>query len=195
MKHRPTVLLAAVVSGVVLLAGCGGSSKPSVSAPLATSSSSATPSPPTADPTAQAKADALAAYQGMVTVTTREFATNKPDPDMMTYVSGNAYVFFNEVLTFRLKNNVVYQGTPQSAPVVTDIKPDGATPNATITDCFGGPSYVPVFASDKNGRKKGDSAVVPGTSVKAHPVTVILEKKDGHWLVINYTPSDQNTTC
>ncbi|MBS2547711.1 hypothetical protein KGQ19_12620 [Catenulispora sp. NL8] len=145
--------------------------------------------------TAQETSAVLDAYRGMVSVTDHEFATNLPDPDLMTYVSGNAYVFFSNALTYQITNNIVYPGTPQSTPSVTNITPSGATPSATITDCFGGPSYIPVFWKTKDGHKQGDSAVVPGTSVKAHPVTVVLGESGGHWLVVNYIPADQSTTC
>ncbi|WP_370374400.1 hypothetical protein [Catenulispora sp. GP43] len=149
----------------------------------------------TADVAGQAKADALNAYKGMVAATTREFAVDSADPDLTTYVYGTAFGFFNTLLQFRITNNIVYQGTPQSNPVVTDVKPDATPPTATITDCYGGPNYKPVFASDKAGHKKGDSALAPGTAIAAHPVTAVLEEKDGHWLVINYTQSAPGQTC
>ncbi|MEY9935294.1 hypothetical protein ABH926_009969 [Catenulispora sp. GP43] len=182
------------------MAGCGGSSSksnPGLNQTLPATTGATTGSSPTvtADVAGQAKADALNAYKGMVAATTREFAVDSADPDLTTYVYGTAFGFFNTLLQFRITNNIVYQGTPQSNPVVTDVKPDATPPTATITDCYGGPNYKPVFASDKAGHKKGDSALAPGTAIAAHPVTAVLEEKDGHWLVINYTQSAPGQTC
>ena len=199
-NHRQVVAALGVAVSCVMLAGCGGSkSNPGLNQTLPTTSAAETTtgsSPTTStDAAAQAKNDALEAYKGMVATTTREFAADTPDPDLTTYVYGTAFGFFNSLLQFRIANNIVYQGTPQSNPVVTDVKPDATPPTATIADCYGGPSYRPVFASDKAGHKKGESAVAPGTAVTAHPVTAVMEKKDGHWLVINYIQSSPGQTC
>lgn len=195
-NHRHAVVVLGVFLSSAVLAGCGGSSSksnPGLNQAPPTTSSSAPSATPSVDAAAQAKSAALDAYRNMVTVTDREFATNLPDSDLMTYVSGNAYVFFNDALTYQITNNIVYKGTPQSAPSVTNINADGAQPSATITDCFGGPTYVPVFWKTKDGHKQGDSAAMPGTSAAAHPVTALLEKMGGNWLVIKYTSG--STTC
>lgn len=200
-KPRTVAVLGLAVSAGLALAGCGssGSKNPGLNqAPSTTSaaatSTSAEPSA-SADPSAQAKSDALTAYKGMIAAVTRELATNEADPDLMTYASGNAYLFFNDALTWQRGHNVVQTGTPQSAPAVTDIKVDGPTPSATVTDCFGGPSYKSVVWKTKGGHKQGDSAEQPGAVLAAHPVTAIMQEKDGHWFVINYTPGDQGSTC
>jgi hypothetical protein len=195
-NHRQIVAVLGVAVSCAVLAGCGGSnskSNPGLNQAPPTTSSSASSATTPVDAAAQEKSAALDAYKGMVAVTVREFATNLPDADLMTYVSGNAYVFFSNYLTYQITNNLVYRGTPQSSPTITSINPSSAPPSATITDCFGGPNFNPVFWKTKDGHKQGDSAAVPGTSVAPHPVTAILEKVGGHWLVINYTLG--STTC
>lgn len=198
LNRRLTAVLCAGV--VVLAASCGESTRPTTAAPSTASATTRTPStkptsataPPLPDPTAQAKAGALATYQQVTAITTREFATNQEQPDLLTYVSGNAFMFFRQSLTWQISHYIVETGTPQSSPVVTGVKIDG-TPKAyvTITDCYGGPGYKSVFVTDIDGYKKGQSAVVPGTSVAPHVVTAIVEDLDGTWMMINYTVSNK----
>lgn len=195
-NYRQVVAVLTVAVSCAVLAGCGGSSSksnPGLNQAPPTTSSSASSATTSADPTAQEKSAALDAYKGMVRVTDHEFATNLPDADLMTYVSGNAYVFFSNYLIYQINHDIIIPGTPQSAPSVTNINLGGSSPSATITDCFGGPSFVPVFWKSKDGHKPGDSAVVSGTPVAAHSVTAMLEKAGGHWYVIRYTPA--STSC
>jgi len=202
VSTRSLTRLAAATLGaasLVLITGCGGSSKPAPSTPpttppttpAAAPTTSAAPSTP--DPTAQAKSDALAAYQKVIAITTKEFATNQEQPDLLTYATGTAFVFFRKALNYQVSNDIVYTGTPQSSPTVTGLKMDTTPPSATIADCYGGPNYKPVFVKDVDGHKKGDSAIVAGSSMAPHPVTAVLEDKNGAWQVINYTTAPQ--TC
>jgi hypothetical protein len=196
-------LVVAGVSAAVLtlITGCGGSSKPTPSAPPSTSAvattaastTSPTPPPSSPDPTAQAKSGALDAYKKVVDLTTGEFATDVEPPGLRTYATDAAYYFFRKVLTLRSNDYVVYIGTPQSSPTVTDVKMDTTPHIATITDCFGGPNYKPVFATDVVGHKKGDSALAPGSKLVAHLVTATMRDKGDHWQIIDYTVSDK--TC
>lgn len=207
--QSPRRLAVAVFSMSVLglVAGCGGSAKPTPSSGPATSASStpvaattssavalpSTSAPSSPDPTAQAKEGALDTYKKVVDITTREFATNQVQSDLLTYAYSNALLFFHQSLTFHVNHNVVLVGAPQSSPVVTDVDMSSTPHRATITDCFGGPNYKEVFASDKDGHKKGDSAIVAGSSLAPHVVTAVLEDKGDHWLMINYMVSDK--TC
>ena len=215
MRSSRRLAAAAVGAGMLILsAGCGGSAKPTPSAQssstataspaavattsavaattAATTPSTTAPSAPT-DPIAQAKSGALDAYNKVVELTVLQFATNKTQPDLPTYAKDNAYAFFRKVQIFRLNHNVVYVGKPQSSPTVTEVDMNSKPISATITDCYGGPGYTPVFASDKDGEKKGASAVVAGTSTAPHPITAILEDRGDHWVMINYEVSDK--TC
>jgi hypothetical protein len=155
----------------------------------AVSDSSAAPS----DPRSQAEADVLDAYRRLITVTTKELATDTPDPDRAKYASGDAFVFFNTVLSYRYARNIVYVGTPQTSPVVTALDLTSNPPSATVWDCFGGPGYTPVFAA---GPKKGQSAVIGGTPVARHPQTAKLQKISDLWMVVSMIPpSSPSQTC
>jgi len=180
-------------SALILIAGCGGSSKPTPSAlsttpatSAATSSAATTPSP---DPTAQAKSGALEAYKKVIEMTTQEFATNEEPPELHTYAIDNAYLTFRQSLISRINNDLIMVGTPQSSPTITDLKMDTTPPSVTITDCYGGPNYLPVFSKDVGKYKKGDSAVVPGTSLAPTLATAIMANNGGHWQMISITLS------
>lgn len=193
---RTAAATLSITTVLVLTAGCGGSSKPTPSVPPVATSVVVTPTamttttaaPPSPDPTAQADTQALDVYKNVVTASTAEMTTNKLGSDLSKYATGNAFMLFRQTVTFDINSNLIFVGTPQSAPKVsaTDLV---ATPKTvTITDCFGGPNFLPVFATnDQVGHKKGQSAVGPGTSTAAHLRTVTVVNRTGAWLVEEYT--------
>lgn len=189
------------VAAVTMAAGCG-SSKPnpglnqaapttSTSAPAPTTSASttaATPStPPSADPTAKADADALAAYNHMVKSLVQEMNSNEIASDMLDYAQGDAYKLFATTLKGDQDGHVMFVGQPQSSPKVTATDLSANPPSVTVSDCFGGPNWNLVYSATIGAYKKGQSAA---KAVPPHVVNATLRQIDGSWVVLTYTPED-----
>lgn len=191
-----TSLTLGVVAAALALSACQSSSSkpqsgPTTSAASATLATANTPSSP--DPTAQADADALAAYKGMVTSVTTAMTTNSIS-GLATYTSGGAYQLFAKAVADDINTNIIYTGSPQTSPQVSATSL-GSPKSVTITDCFGGPGFTPVFIKDDSaGHKKGGSAVGPGQSTAPHPLTVTVVNRTGKWLVEEYT-LNAGATC
>lgn len=183
----------ATCSGVLALAvGCGNSSKPATPTPGGSSSAPATSAASTTasatpDPTADADAQALGVYKNMVTALTAAMTTNNVG-DLAKYASGGAYQTFVQAVTGDVNTNIIYTGAPQTSPKVSATGLSASPKFVTITDCFGGPGFVPTFAADDQaGHKKGQSAVGKGQSTAPHPLTVQVVNRTGTWLVEEYT--------
>lgn len=204
MTSRRMTAAAALAAAAVVLAGGCGSSKPNPGLNQAApttgtptpSASTPTPSisstPPSTDPTAEADAAALTAYNGMVKSLVRIMNTNDLGNDMLDYAQGAAYKQLVTTLKDDQDGKIIFTGQPVSAPKVTATNLSANPPTVTITDCFGGPNWKMVFSADIGGYKKGQSA---GTSLPPHPVTVTVQKPDTRWVVTIYTPAKMGTTC
>lgn len=200
MTSRHKIAAAALsVAAVAMAAGCGSSkSNPglnqaapstSTSAPAPTTSTSTpTPTPsatPSADPTAKADADALTAYGHMVKSFVAEMNSNELSNDLLSYTQGDAYKMITSSMTGDQNGNIIYSGQPQSSPRVTATDLSANPPTVTITDCFGGPNWNPVYSDNIEGFKKGQLAAKP---MPPYVVTVTVQNLYGHWLVMKYAP-------
>ena len=189
---------------LALTAACGGSSKPapvsgrssSTTSTTASTSPSTTPwTPATPDPTAAADTEALGVYKSTINALTKAMTTNQLDVELSKYATGAAFVTFSQAVSSDINHNIIYVGAPQSSPKVTATDLTANPKIVTITDCFGGPHFTPVFAADDQaGHKKGQSAVGPGQSTAPHPLTVQVVNRTGTWQVEEYTPNG-SATC
>lgn len=205
---RKVVAVGFTVAAVAMAGACGSGSttnpglnqapssvatSPSTAASSsAAASSSSTSAPTAADPTAQAKADALTAYSGMVKAMTEELDSGKLNPDVLKYADGAAYDKITTGLNTAHDGRFVYVGKPQSSPKATAVDLSAKPQTVTISDCFGGPSWGAVFvADDKDGHKKGQSA---GSPTPPAPLSATVENLFGSWKVTAYT-LNLDATC
>ncbi len=132
---------AAVVASCLLMAGCGGSAKPTVSADSAAPApSSASPSPNATD---TAKAKLLTAYQGFWNLQVQAYTQGSLDGlPISTYAIGKADANIRASLQYYQSQGLVMRGRPTLTPLVTAL--DLAAKSATITDCIDSTNYRPV---------------------------------------------------
>jgi hypothetical protein len=191
------VLICVIVLGATsALGACGGSSKKSDGSTIAATTSSApttvptTPSAPQSS-AADQKPAVLAAYNGFVAAQTDMMATNRFTQKDLDYSDGDAYATIRQTVLADQKANIVYTGQPATTPSVTAVDTTAKAPTATVLDCFGGPTWTPVYSA---GPKKGQSAEVASVPLIKHPVTVTVVDENNQWKVTEFK-LDWSNSC
>lgn len=198
MKVRRGVCCTLAIAAAWGLTACGGSSSKgthtagaTATTTTTTSSSAATATSTSTSSDDNARKDALTAYGNYVNAQTRMFATNKFTQQDLSYSDGDAYDNIRKTVLADLQAAIIYTGQPATAPTVTAVDTTAKTHTATVLDCFGGPTWTPVYG---NGPKKGQSAEVTSVPLVKHPVTVSLVDENGQWRVTEFK-LDWSNSC
>jgi hypothetical protein len=192
MTNRRTAVAVGLVAAVTAIAGCGSGSKPNpglnqTPAPTsasvsATASAAATTS---ADPASEA---VLGAYKSYTKVKIGMYDKATFDGDLMKYAYGQEVQTQTDAIKTLRTSLISFTGAPNTNPAVVSVT--GTT--AQVHDCFGSSTWLPVYFG---GADKGKTAVAPGSTVSAHPLTATLTKRpDGNWYVTQ-TTTDTASTC
>jgi hypothetical protein len=128
---------AAVLVGLLVVAGCGGSDRPaSPAAPtFPTSFASSVPT----DPTQDTRAAVLAAYRGMWQAydqAGRPPAANPDYPGLASHTTGEARQVISEQLRTFQEQGLVFSGELVSSPRVTALAPPRRPESARVEDCM-----------------------------------------------------------
>jgi hypothetical protein len=148
LKMRSSTALAVfAVAVAVLLAGCTGTSDPTVTLPASSTGSQSSPasssrsSTPSTSSTTTSIADTerqvLAAYLGMQQAFERAGETADPTyPDLARYATGAALQRLTAGLTSMRNSGLRSQGKTVYHPKVQELAPAKAPTNAQVTDCM-----------------------------------------------------------
>ena len=198
MKVRRGVCYTLAIAATWGLTACGGSSSKgthttgaTATTTTTTSSSAATATSTTPSRDDQARKDALTAYTNFVNAQTRMLATNAVTKEDLSYSDGDAFSNVRALVLADQKANVVLTGQPASAPTITALNITASASTATVLDCFGGPTWTPVYAS---GKDKGKSAEASNVPLVKHPVTSSVADENGQWKVIDFK-LDWSNSC
>jgi hypothetical protein len=126
----------------------------------------------------------LNAYKSYVQVEIQSYDTAIFSRDLQHVAYDKQVQTLTNAVAELRRGNINFTGAPNSNPVVVSVS--GNT--ATVRDCFGSATWIPVYSS---GPDRGKSAVAAGTTVTAHPVTATLKQlQDGKWYVVDETVGD-----
>src|SRR6266568_2195359 len=145
MNRRPAVLLAALASGLLVLAGCSGSTAKPVGLNETNPPTSSATTPAVASPSVVANPEVgavLTAYRAYSRVKIQMFDTASFSSDLQHVAYGKAVEDLTAAVADTRQAGFNYTGTPGSNPVVASVS--GTT--ARVTDCFGSSSWIPVYS-------------------------------------------------
>lgn len=181
--RRAAMAVTAVLASSVL-AGCG-SDHPSATASSSPSAASASPSP---DPTAEAKQQAIAAYEGMWAAETKIYTSGSLlNTDLQKYAADKALAGIRASEVYYQNQNLVLKGAPKLSPKVTDVDLSGNPKTVHITSCVDSSNFLPV---DKKTGKPAKLA----SNVFRHVETATAIDDNGKWL-ITQAVIEQDRTC
>ena len=188
LHARSLRFVAAGAAAGALLATAGCSSSSTVKAqPPASKPASPSASASTSAATLAATQQILAAYNGYRAEQVKIFATATGDVKERNYVTGSALSADLSALIDYQKAGVVFTGTPTFAPKVTAVDLAAVPPTGTVTDCFNGTGWRPVF------KATGQSASSPGQNLR-YVVVSTVQEVDGTWKV-SQTQLEKDLPC
>ena len=175
----------ALVVAAATVAGCGGSDKadnaPTTSPPTTTS----TPSP---DPTAEAKTQAIDAYEHMWDASAATFHAGKvTSPELEKWAVDKALASQEASGLYYQQQGTIMQGKPALSPRVTSIELTETPYTANITDCADTTHYIEVYKSSGKpvGKVSGD---------RHHVTTAVARFNGKSWVISEFTIA-RDRTC
>ncbi|MFF3070046.1 hypothetical protein ACFVSN_30475 [Kitasatospora sp. NPDC057904] len=139
-----------LLCAAMLLSACGSApdkaAAPPSNTPASASSTSTTMTPPTtADPTADAKAQVLAAYTAYWAEQVKAYAqASSSGTDIEKYATDKALGTIHIDLSKRRDQGIILTGAPTHQPVVESVDTASSPQTATIRDCLDISSWKPV---------------------------------------------------
>jgi len=177
----------AVVLSGCLATGCGSSDK-SDDTPSPSTAPQTTSASPGPDRTAEAKTQAVAAYEDMWRTAVQVYTSGSlTNPDLAKYATDKALSNIKVTGAYYQDHGMTVQGEPSLAPRATSVSFAKKPYAVNITDCVDSTHYLEVY------RATGKAVHSPAGS-RRHVVTAVVGFNGTSWIVSDFT-IERDRTC